>query len=155
MSHKPVEIPQLTLEQKWKMAETNLLYFVVSGIAYAKSTGGSSEDFGTFAGNVAAPHWEDERGGGPQAFIKELSLNKQQFETFQMEILSESERTIEARMRGFGDDIVRDRWDHAVTVDDYFRFFEKKWQAIADYLGLEYKQKVKGDWTVFIVSEKK
>ena len=55
MTLTKVELPQLTLEQKWRKAESNLIYFVVSGIAYAKSRGESAEDFGTFAGVVAAP----------------------------------------------------------------------------------------------------
>ncbi|MFX0202214.1 MAG: hypothetical protein ACFFCW_39385 [Candidatus Hodarchaeota archaeon] len=45
-----MELPQLTLEEKWKRAESNLIYFVISGIAYAKSKGLNAEDFGTFAG---------------------------------------------------------------------------------------------------------
>ena len=155
MGNKPVELPQLTLEQKWKTAESNLVYFVVSGIAYAKSKGKSPEDFGAFAGNVAAPCWEEDRGGGPQALVEGISRNKQQFGNFHMEILSESETTIEARLKGFGDDRVRDRWEPVVTVDDYVRFFEKKWEAIADYLGLAYKQQVQGDWMVITVAEKK
>ena len=48
-----------------------------------------------------------------------------------------------------------ERWPVNVTVDEFNKFFEKKWEAIADYLGLEYKQKVEGDWVVFTVTEKK
>jgi len=155
MTKMRVELPQLTLEQKWRKAESNLIYFVVSGIAYAKAKGESPEDFGTFAGDVAAPSWEEAKGEGPRALVEGISRNKQQFQSFQMEILSESETAIEARMKGFGEDAIRERAEPQVTVDDYVRFFEKKWEAIADYLGLEYKQEVEGDWTVFTVAEKK
>lgn len=148
-----VELPKLTLEQKWETAESNLIYFVVSGIAYAKSKGYTAEDFGTFAGEVAAPSWKKK---GDMAYLVEgISWNKQQFRKYQMEILGESETSIKARMKGFGENDVSDWPEPGVTVDDYIRFFEKKWEAIANYLGLEYKQKVEGEWLVFTVTKKK
>ncbi len=42
-----------------------------------------------------------------------------------------------------------------MTEADYIRFFEKKWEAIASYLELEYKQRSEGDWIVFTVSAKR
>lgn len=150
MSHK-TELPQLTLEQKWETAEENLIYFVVSGIAYAKSRGGSPADFGAFAGAVAAPFWTEERGKGPAALVQGISYNKQQFKGFEMEILRESMTSIEARMKGFGEVDVREFTELDVTVEDYIVMFEAKWQVIADSLGLDYKQSRDGEWTVFVV----
>jgi hypothetical protein len=154
MANQAIELPKLTIEQKWKTAESNLIYFVVSGIAYAKSRGASPEDFGTFAGQVAAPSWKEDAGKGPQALVAGISQNKQQFRDFQLEIQSVSETTVQARMKGFGESDVRTRPRHEITVDDYIRFFEKKWEVIADSLGLEYKQRVERDWTIFTVSQK-
>ena len=154
MTLTAVELPQLTIEQKWRTAESNLIYFVVSGIAYAKSRSESPEDFGTCAGEVAAPKWINAKGKGPQALVEGISWNKQQFHNFQIQILSESATFVEARIKGFGEDIVRDRWAPLVSEDDYIRFFEKKWEAIADYLQLEYGQRSEGEWIVFTVSAK-
>jgi hypothetical protein len=137
------------------MAEANLIYFVVSSIAYAKSKGESPEDFGTSAGAVATPSWEEARGKGPQTLVEGISWNKQQFRDFQMEILNESETAIEARIKGFGEDAVSKRPEPLVTKDDYIRFFEKKWEAIAGYLELEYRQRSEGGWIVFTVSAKR
>jgi len=150
-----IELPQLTLEEKWGKAESNLIYFIVCGITYAKSKGESTEDFGTHAGNIAAPSWKKGKGKGPAYLVRGISRNKQQFKNFQMEILSETETTIKARMKGFGNKYFIKRPDRGVSEDEYIRFFEKKWVAIADYLGLEYKQKVEGDWIIFTVTEKK
>jgi len=149
-----VELPQLTLEQKWRKAESNLVYFVASGILYARSKGESAETFGTFAGDVAAPSWEEAKGKGPRALVDGISWNKQQFSDFEMEILSESETAVEARMKGFGQRIIAEKWEPRVMVDDYVRFFEKKWEAIAGYLGLEYTQRTEGEWTVVTVTTK-
>ncbi len=150
MADKMVELPQLTLEQKWETAESNLIYFIVCGIAYAKSKGDSAGDFGAFAGKIA--NWEEAKGKGPQALVEGISWNKQQFRNFQMEILSESQTAIRARMRGFGEDAIRRRKGSDVTVDDYLGFFEKKWQAIAEALGLHYQQETDGDWVVVSVT---
>jgi hypothetical protein len=57
MSVKKMELPKLAVEEKWQRAQVNLVYFLVSGIGYAKSKGESPEDFGTFTGNTAVPKW--------------------------------------------------------------------------------------------------
>ena len=144
-------LPQLSLEEKWRKAESNLVYFIVCGIAYAKARGESPEDFGTFAGNVA--DWRAEKGGGPRVLIEGISRNKQQFRDFQMEILSVSARRIEARMQGFGETLVQARKRQDITVEEYIRFFGKKWEAIAEQLGLVYTQRVEGEWVRITVGE--
>ena len=160
-----IELPRLTLEDKWEVARGNIIYFVVSGITYAKSKDGSPEEFGAHAGNVAAPFWRTGAGGlktrskaevGALAyFVAGMSEAYQQFKDFQMEILGQEARAVKVRMKNFGEDVIRDLFtESGVTVDEYFRFFEKKWEAIANSLGLEYKQDTKGDWTYFTVSKK-
>ena len=160
-----IELPRLSLEDKWEVARGNLIYFVVSGITYAKSKGGSPEEFGTHAGNVAAPFWRTGAGGvktrskdevGALAyFVEGISENYQQFKDFQMEILSQEATTVKVRMKNFGEDVIRGLFAQSgVTVDEYFRFFEKKWEAIADSLGLKYKQDTKEDWAYFTVTRK-
>ena len=86
-----IELPQLTFQQKWETAELNLIYFIVCGITYAKSHGQTAEDFGTWAGQVAAPFWDEEKSKGPAGLVEGISTNKQQFQGFEMEILDESE----------------------------------------------------------------
>jgi len=149
-----VQLPQLTLQQKWETAESNLLYFVVCGITYAKTHGGSAEDFGTWAGQVAAPSWEDDRPKRARGLVEGIAYNKQQFHGFEMEILAESARTIQARMKSFGEDVIRGWPRHKITVDEYIEFFARKWIAIAEYLGLEYSQRVEGEWVIFTVTDK-
>ncbi len=45
-----IELQQMTVEQKWAMAESNLIYFIACGITYARSHGQTAEDFGAWAG---------------------------------------------------------------------------------------------------------
>ncbi len=149
-----IELQQLTVEQKWATAESNLIYFIACGITYARSHGQTAEDFGVWAGHVAAPFWEEEdQGLGPRGLIEGISENKQQFHGFELEILEETELSIRARMKCFGETVIRQRPQFGVSVDEYIGFFEKKWVVIADALGLEYRQQVEGDWVVFTVTE--
>ena len=120
-----VEIPQLTLQQKWETAESNLIYFIACGIAYAKSRGETAEDFGKWAGEVAAPSWEKRKNQGARGLVEGIAKNKQQFRNFKIEILNESAESIQARIKGFGEDLVRQRPRHEITTDDYIRFFNK------------------------------
>jgi hypothetical protein len=163
---KEIELAQLTLEEKWEAARGNLVYFVVCGITFAKSKGGSPEEFGIHAGEVAAPSWRTGAGGlrmrtkgeveeALAYFVEGMSENYQQFKDFQMEILSQQETAIQVRMKNFGEDVIRGVFtESGVTVDEYFHFFEKKWEAIANSLGLEYKQDTRDDWTYFTVTKK-
>jgi hypothetical protein len=141
-------------QQKWETAESNLVYFIVCGITYAKSHGQTAEDFGTWAGQIAAPFWDEEKSRGPLGLVEGISTNKQQFQGFEMEILDESEMSLHARMKSFGDSLIRKYFQSTISVDEYIQFFGKKWVAIADTMGLEYKQDVEGDWLVFTVTKK-
>jgi hypothetical protein len=49
-----------------------------------------------------------------------------------MEILSESEMSIQARMKSFGENSIHQFFKSEVSVDVYIQFFDKKWVAIAD-----------------------
>lgn len=150
-----VKLPVLNVEQKWEMAEGNLVYFIISGISYAKSKGEKPEDFGTWTGNVGCPYWKGLDSLTVSRFVQEISSNKQQFKDFQMEILDAEESLVKGRMKGFGTNLVKMFNLGGVTEDDYRRFFEKKWEAIANCVGFDYRQEVKGEWTYFTVSKKK
>lgn len=150
MEREPLTLPQLTLEEKWHKAEANLVYFVVCGIAYAKARGETPEAFGTFAGNVA--DWQGEPKRDPRVLVEGISRNKQQFQDFRLEILRVAEKRIDARMQGFGEALVRARRKQDVTVEEYIRFFGKKWEAIAQQLELVYTQQLQGEWLRFTVA---
>jgi hypothetical protein len=86
--------------------------------------------------------------------VEAIAYNKQQFRSFEMEILDESALTIQARIRGCGEDAICRRPRSEITVDDYIQFFAKKRIAIADYLGLACSQRVEDDWVIFTVTDK-
>ena len=146
-----VELPVLTVEQKWETAEGNLIYFVISGISYAKSKGQTAEDFGVWAGKVGCPYWQSMDSLTPAKFVQQISMNKQQFKNFQMEILEAKKSYVKGRMKGFGNTLVTEYNLGGVSEDDYRRFFAKKWETIAECVKLVYTQKTEGKWTYFTV----
>lgn len=152
MKNGIVQFPKSTIEERWNTAESNLVYFIVCGIAYAKAMGGTPEDFGTFSGNVA--NWENAAKRDPKVLIDGIYRNKRQFKNFEIVIVRESEFLIEAKMRGFGEDLVRKRRKQDITVEDYFAFFGKKWEAIGNQLELVYKQLFDGDWLQIAVTKR-
>ncbi len=151
-SKHEIELPKLSLEQKWEKAESNLLYFIACGITYAKSKGETADDFGTWAGLVACPFWKENESITPATLVEGISGNKQQFKDFQMEILEVNKSVLKGRMRNFGNKYFV-KYDFGITEDEYIRFFNKKWVAIAQCIGLDYKQEVDGEWIYFTVSQ--
>jgi hypothetical protein len=71
-----------------------------------------------------------------------------------MEIVREAEDVIEAKMRGFGEDLVRKRQKQDIKVEEYLSFFGKKWEAIAEQLELIYKQRLEGQWLQIFVAKR-
>jgi hypothetical protein len=153
-TQQKIELPELDLEQKWKRAESNLIYFIVCGITFAKANGFTPEEYGTHTGEVAAPGWGQRHKGEVAYLVRGISRNKQQFSNFQMEILSESDTAIKAKMKGFGEIKIGNRLRHEISSEDYIRFFGKKWEVIADHLELVYEQEIEGEWLNFTVSKK-
>ncbi|MEI6061577.1 MAG: hypothetical protein WCR72_12770 [Bacteroidota bacterium] len=151
--NETVKLPVLTVEQKWETAEGNLIYFVISGISYAKSKGQTAEDFGVWAGKVGCPYWQTLDSLTPAKFVQQISMNKQQFKNFQMEILEAKKSSVKGRMKGFGNNLVTEYNLGGVTEDDYRRFFAKKWETIAGCVKLVYTQKEEGEWTYFNVTK--
>lgn len=152
MNNDMIQFPELTIEERWNTAESNLVYFIVCGIAYAKAMGRTPGDFGTFSGNVA--NWKNAAKRDPKVLIEGIYRNKRQFKDFEMEIVRESGDVIEAKMRGFGEDLVRKRQMQDITVEDYFNFFKKKWEAIGNQLELVYKQRLEGNWLQITVTKR-
>jgi len=148
-----IELPQLTLEQKWGRSVMNLTVMNIASIAYAKSKGETPGDMGKFVGELVSPSWEGVKGMKP--FIRAMYRNWQMFKNFQMEILSESETSFIAKIKGFGEGFVKAQENYGVTVEEYLQFFEQIGAAISKSIGLEYKQKVEGDWVIITVTEKK
>jgi hypothetical protein len=73
---------------------------------------------------------------------------------FKMEILKQTDTSIEARMNIFGKRWMKVFSESGVTDDEYIRFLGAHNASLAEYIGFDYEQKFEGDWIYFTVSEK-
>ncbi len=72
-----------------------------------------------------------------------------------MEIISVFEKTVKAKMTVYGEANLKSYSELGVALQEYASFYGKYSETLAEYLGLEYKQKFEDGWIVFTVSEKK
>jgi len=150
-----IQLPQLSLEQKLDRSARNTTTRDIVGIAYAKSMGKTPEDFGKYIGEHTAFFWADIKGKGSVPFVQYWYRFLQTDGNSKMEILSVSEKSVKAKMTVYGETNIKALADLGVTIEEYASFYGKYSETLADYLGLEYKQKFEDGWIVFSVTEKK
>jgi hypothetical protein len=150
-----IQLPQLSLEQKLDRSVRNTTGRDIAGIAYAKSLGKTPEDFGKYIGENTAFFWADIKGKGSVPFVQYWYRFLQTDTNSKMEIISVSEKTVKAKMTVYGETNLKAFADLGVTIEEYASFYGKYSEALAEYLGLEYKQKFEDGWIVFSVIEKK
>jgi hypothetical protein len=150
-----IQLPQLSLEQKLDRSVRNTTGRDIAGIAYAKSLGKTPEDFGKYIGENTAFFWADIKGKGSVPFVQYWYRFLQTDTNSKMEIISVSEKTVKAKMTVYGETNLKAFADLGVTIEEYASFYGKYSEALAEYLGLEYKQKFEDGWIVFSVTEKK
>ena len=150
-----IQLPQLSLEQKLDRSVRNTTGRDIAGIAYVKSFGKTPEDFGKYIGEHTAFFWADIKGKGSVPFVQYWYRFLQTDRNSKMEILSVSEKSVKAKMTVYGETNLKSYSDLGVTIEEYASFYGKYSETLADYLGLEYKQKFEDGWIVFSVTEKK
>jgi hypothetical protein len=150
-----IQLPQLSLEQKLVRSVRNTTGRDIAGIAYAKSMGKTPEDFGRYLGEHTAFFWADIKGKGSVPFVQYWYRFLQTDTNSKMEIISVSEKTVKAKMTVYGETNLKALADLGVTIEEYASFYGKYSETLAEYLGLEYKQKFEDGWIVFSVTEKK
>lgn len=147
-----IQLSPLTPDQALDRAVTNTVGRDVCAIAYAKSMGRTAADFGTFTGALTASYWADIKGNGPAHFVQHLHRFLQTDRTLTFEILSSSRTSVTARHNVYGRSTVELLAPLGVTLEEYACYYGKQFEAIAEYLGLEYKQELADGWIVSTVS---
>ncbi len=150
-----IAFPQSSLEQKLDRAVRNVNSRDLGGIAYAKSLGKTAADFGKVQGQLTAYLWTDIKGKGPIPFVQYWSRFVQTDISSKMEILNATKTSVEARMTVYGEKNLKSLASLGVTAEEYATYYGAMSEALADFLGLDYRQKFENGWIVFIVSEKK
>jgi len=150
-----LELPEYTLEQRWARASSQLAVSWVVAISYAKSVGKTSEQYGDYCAKFFATSW-GEPGSGSTKIIRGLRRNYLMFSDSEFEVIEFSEVSTTARfnrpwLKYFGED---QKW-FGVTLEEYEACFRVFNQRLAEYLDLEYKEKIKDNWLYLTVTKKK
>jgi len=148
-----IKLPELNVNQKLDRAVMNFTVFLTGGIAYAKSMGKTPEEYGKFIGEVLSPGWNSVKGKGISSFIEGMYTNFESDVNCRWDILNESDNSVTVKMNRYGDAFVKAYAETGVTTEDYDQFIGEMMKTIANYLGFNYTQELKGDWVVFTVSK--
>ncbi|MBN2090633.1 hypothetical protein JW964_13560 [candidate division KSB1 bacterium] len=148
-------LPQLTIEQRVDRAVMNSLSYMIMGIAYAKNSGKSTEDFARFCAQLALPAYLEMKGKNPIAVVKAISRVHQADPAFRIEILNASESSVEARMTLYGLNYLKFFNDFGgVTISECYEYYNKFMQEFSQLLDFNYKYDVVEDWIVFTLTIK-
>lgn len=147
-----IELPKLTIEYKLCRSVINLVGAMIGGIAYAKSKGERPEDFAPFCTyTIAGSWWKDkDLSYYVRKWYRIFSIDTD----FKMEILSETESSVDVKMNIFGARYIDTYAESGVTKEEYSRFLGAMLSGMAAYMDFAYEQKIEQDWIYFTVAKK-
>jgi hypothetical protein len=149
------ETPKPNFEKKLAQTVENFASTVAVSVIYIKSLGKTPDDYGQFIGEAFAPLWKEAKGKGIAPLYGGVVGTLRADTTVKVEILNQSKDFIEAKINRFGNAFVKNFLEAGLTLEEYDSVFGKCFEAIGNYLGLEYKQKTEGDWIFFSIAQKK
>ncbi len=150
-----LNLPRLSLKQKRDRLAWLCDLSMIMGISYAKSEEKSVEDFARYCGEQYAPGWSESKGKGPASLVSGTFRNMDLWPDFTMEILEESETSYVVKMnRPWADRFGDDGLFYGVTIDEYEKWLEIVMEEIADYLELDYEQKLEEDHLILTIKGK-
>ena len=148
---KKIELPPLTPEYKLDRALINQVGDIILGIAHAKAKGDSPEDFATYGLKCWGSWWKDKDYA---YYVRKWYRVFSTDVNFRMEIVSETEDMIDLKMNIFGERYIDTYAESGVTKDEYVRFLGAVLSSMAEFMDLEYKQKIEEDWIYLTVAKK-
>ena len=148
-------IPERTTVQKHNRAVYLTYANVIPGIAYAKSTGKTVEEYAAFVGDLFKTSWNKENGFS--GLVNGTLFNFESFKREQdppMEILEQSDRKIVIKWKINYKNRFNDGPVYNVTYDEFNQWFEIVNRKIVEYFDATYKQEVKeDDWLLIIITK--
>jgi hypothetical protein len=151
------EVPVLgeySAEQRWGRASSQFTLSWVAAIAYAKSVGQSVKEYGEFCVETFAPSW-GEPGSGSVNIIRGMQRNFLLWTGAEFELVDASATSATGRLNTpwstyFGDD----RTWYGITQDEFESLFRIFNEGVADHLGLDYSDRVEGEWWYMTFTER-
>lgn len=154
-AQEPIEAPDLSAEESWARAVSNLNALALAMIRQGRDHGMTAEEVGARMGELFGPSWSREPGTGtPAQLVRGMAAN--------LQLWPDAEVSIEPVdgggyalhhnrpwMNVFGDDGTA----YDVSVADYEAMWNAGIRAIGDYLGLAVEMEREGDGWVMTVRD--
>jgi hypothetical protein len=146
-----IELPQKSDEYLVNRGLGNTMSWFFSGIAYAKSKGDTPEDFAKYSINAWKSWWKDM---SIPRYFRKIYICFSTDKDFKMEVLKETETSVEVRLNIYGKRWISTFKESGVTEEEYIRFLGAQLTSLTEYIGWDYEIKFEGDWIYLTVSEK-
>jgi hypothetical protein len=148
-----LEPTKFTDQQRWNRAASQFTVMTIALINLGKSKGMSTDEVGTWLGNLFAPGWPT--GLTPQQFFQAANRNWMLYPDAIIEVVKATDGEVTYRQsrpyaRYFGDNQV----SFGVTLAEFERVFELTFKVIAEHVGLAVEQNVDGPWWVVTLRKK-
>ena len=146
-----LELPELTMEQRWERTAWSLdLLFCVS-IADWKAQGKTAEDYGRHMVEVVGPGWQGVEN--PAQMMRAMYRNNMMWPGFEFELVSQSESAVTGRFsRAYKVHFGEDGELYGTTMEEYERAMKVFHTLIAESLGFEYEQKPDGERIIISIT---
>jgi hypothetical protein len=151
------DVPELgdyAAEQRWERASSQLTLSWVAAIAYAKSIGQSVVEYANFCVEMFAPSW-GEAGSGSVNIVRGVHRNLMMWPDTEFELVEASATSVTAKAnRPWSAYFGEDRTWYGVTQDEFEELLQIFNKGVANHLGLDYSDRIEGDWFHMTFSER-
>lgn len=141
-----IELTPQTPEQRFAAASGNWAATIVVGISYAKSMGGTAEDFGRHMAGLAVPGW-GAPGSRKLDVIRGMQAGMMGFPSAEFEIADQTAESITARVnRPWASDFGETGMFWGVSLEEFESLWEVFGDALGDRFDMEYHHWIEGEW---------
>ncbi|MBN2007744.1 hypothetical protein JW960_00195 [candidate division KSB1 bacterium] len=147
---QPVQLTQLTIEQKADRAVMNSISYMVFGISYAKSQGQTVAQYAEYCARTTAPFYQRFSNQPPIGIIRATHNVLQSDRNYQLEITESTDSTITGRMTLYGVQYINPENPFGgVTVDECYEFYNTFITHLLKSIGMNYSYKLNVEWIEF------
>ncbi len=144
--------PELTDQQKFRIASLNWNSSLLLQISFGKSLGRSVEDIAAFNGDQLKTAWN--RQGGYNGFVNSILYTMVSLAPYgTVEITDQNDNRLVYKVTGLYSELREGGSIYGVTWDEYIKFLEITFSKVATYMGTGYSQKDTDEGLIVTVSK--
>lgn len=146
--------PELSMEQSWERAVTNLEAVSLALINQGRAHGESAAEVGARMGTLFGPSWSREPGTGtPRMLVRGMAANLQLWPDAEVAVSTSDGAYVLRYNRPWQDLFGDDGTVYDVSIDEFEAMWNAGVTAIGEYLGLDVALERDGDEWVMTVED--